>query len=273
MQFQAPSEEQEPVRAEPEPELDSEPESVPASEPASELELEPELGVGSGAGAEEVSTKMPGPPVGWGSGMGVTVPIGVEPEGGELVGAGPELEEELPEPDPPPLEPPLELPEPLPGSQSGVPLQAGWPSGRRFFGSPFLLTTEPGLGKTMSYPSVVMQPLMLATNIWGKLSRLVKPGVSASASRFLDPPSTVMGAQFMYISRLPIRLNQVQARVYFPGEMPSGMAKSKTVSEFPERFPSVLAGHPPSKDLMTIQLESLEGSISVVRLIWQEPPP
>ena len=71
-------------------------------------------------------------------------------------------------------------------------------------------------------PSAVVQPLpMLAVNISGKEAcRLV---MSALADRFLEPAATVMGAQFIYISRLPIRLNHVHARTYSPGLMPSGM--------------------------------------------------
>lgn len=40
------------------------------------------------------------------------------------------------------------------------------------------------------------------------------------AALFFDPPLTLIDAQFMYISRLPILLNQVQAKVYDPGVMP-----------------------------------------------------
>lgn len=126
----------------------------------------------------------------------------------------------------------------------------------------------------MSMPSVVVQPLMLATNMGGKL---VERFSTTSVSRFEEPLVTVTGAQFMYISRLPIRLNQVQASVYLPVSMPSGMAKSKwygsTMVEPPERLPVSLAGHPPSKDLMTFHEEVLVGCRSVVRLIWHEPPP
>lgn len=60
-------------------------------------------------------------------------------------------------------------------------------------------------------PSAVVQPLpMLALNISGKESaRLL---MSALFDRFLEPAVTVTGAQFMYISRLPMRLNHVHAR-------------------------------------------------------------
>lgn len=43
--------------------------------------------------------------------------------------------------------------------------------------------------------------------------------------RFDEPPVRVMGAQFMYISRLPILLNQVQASVAEPVGRDVGMVK------------------------------------------------
>ena len=61
---------------------------------------------------------------------------------------------------------------------------------------------------------------MLATNMAGNegVSRPARSGMAKSvslrgASRLLDPPVTLMDAQFMYISRLPTLLNQVHARV------------------------------------------------------------
>lgn len=80
---------------------------------------------------------------------------------------------------------------------------------------------EPASGKTTFPPSAVVQPLpMLATNMSGKEgarfeisgSRATLADSADVSSRFFDPATTVMGAQFMYISRLPIRLNQVHAR-------------------------------------------------------------
>lgn len=82
-------------------------------------------------------------------------------------------------------------------------------------------TSEPGLGKTTFPPWAVAQPFpILATNMSGKEdARFEISGSCAiltycldAASRFFDPATTVIGAQFMYISRLPIRLNQVHAR-------------------------------------------------------------
>ena len=61
---------------------------------------------------------------------------------------------------------------------------------------------------------------MFATNIAGKegVSRPESSGMAKSVSLrcvslLLDPPVTLIDAQFMYISRLPILLNQVHARV------------------------------------------------------------
>lgn len=82
-------------------------------------------------------------------------------------------------------------------------------------------TFEPGSGKMTFPPSAVVQPFpMLARNMSGKEdARFEISGSCATlvdstdgSARFFDPATTVMGAQFMYISRLPIRLNQVHAR-------------------------------------------------------------
>lgn len=79
----------------------------------------------------------------------------------------------------------------------------------------------PALGKMTFPPSAVVQPFpMLATNKSGKEVARFEISDSCATlidspddlSRFFDPATTVMGAQFMYISRLPIRLNQVHAR-------------------------------------------------------------
>ena len=105
----------------------------------------------------------------------------------------------------------------------------------------------------------MVQPLpILATNIAGNdVSRLETPRALDSdpgTSRF-EAPVTVTGAQFMYISRFPIRLNQVHAKVYWPGEMPSGMEKSNLLAPLPfgssGRLPGALAGHPPSMECIT----------------------
>ena len=98
----------------------------------------------------------------------------------------------------------------------------------------FLTTDWPGSGNWTSVDSVVVQSVagMLATNMAGKdgaarpsrlnsapmvelrlasSSSVVRVSGSGVLERFWEPPVTTMGAQFMYISRLPILLNHVQA--------------------------------------------------------------
>ena len=97
---------------------------------------------------------------------------------------------------------------------------------------------SPGLGNLRSMESTVSQTVvgMLATNISGAELRLDKlpterPKIESSMDPYsssrrlavvleldelLPAPVTVMGAQFMYISRLPTLLNHVQASVYCP---------------------------------------------------------
>ena len=88
-----------------------------------------------------------------------------------------------------------------------------------------------------SVESTVAQPAeaepMFALNRSGKLARRLNqpresrrdclPREERERLEPEEPPVTVTGAQFMYISRLPILLNQVHASVYSPGEMPEGM--------------------------------------------------
>ena len=96
---------------------------------------------------------------------------------------------------------------------------------------PSFSTEAPGSGNCTSAESTVSQSDvgMLATNMPGKdvVARSESPempSVSLSvAALFDEPPLTLTEAQFMYISRLPILLNQVQANVYDPGVIPSGM--------------------------------------------------
>lgn len=89
---------------------------------------------------------------------------------------------------------------------------------------PALFSTDvPGLGNWTLPPSVVVQSVvgMLAMNMVGKSgvarsesSGMLYSSVSLAATSRLDvPPVTLMEAQFIYISRLPILLNQVQANV------------------------------------------------------------
>lgn len=92
-------------------------------------------------------------------------------------------------------------------------------------------TESPGFGKITSFESTVPQEsaptfLMLATNMLGRalkaaVSRwtiwvLFWPVNSSSSSRLEVAAVNVTGAQFMYISRFPILLNQVQASVADP---------------------------------------------------------
>ena len=98
----------------------------------------------------------------------------------------------------------------------GFPLHTGSLSCGRLLLSPLYSTILPGQGNRMSTFSLVMQPSILATNIGGKEGDCF--GMSSDAFEG-ESLATVMGAQFMHISRLPIRLNHVQAKVYFPGAM------------------------------------------------------
>lgn len=89
-------------------------------------------------------------------------------------------------------------------------------------------------------------------------------------SRVLDPPEMSTRAQFMYISLLPILLNQVHAKVYVPGAIPLGMVKGNlsgaSAFGFSGRLPATpLAGQPPSMEWMTIHLDDLVAGLSFVR--------
>lgn len=79
-------------------------------------------------------------------------------------------------------------------------------------------------GNTTSVLSVVEHRSlgMLATNMSGNLVQAA--GIEAARLSLEEPPVTEMGAQTMYISRLPTLLNQVQAREYLPFGIPRGMA-------------------------------------------------
>ena len=107
-------------------------------------------------------------------------------------------------------------PEPL----SDVTLLSLQPTGgcRPVF-APLRSTEAPGLGMSRTPLAVLHPEPMLATNMSGNSALLLKPGAElramcrpvSRACRFLAPPVTVTGAQFMYISLLPILLNHVQA--------------------------------------------------------------
>ena len=105
-----------------------------------------------------------------------------------------------------------------------------------------------------SLPSSVAQPLpTLATNMGGRLAR------ESDALRFL-PPVTVMAAQFMYISRLPTLLNQVQAKSISPEGVSSGKVNFQ--------LESPMAGQLPMKEWMTFQVLPLSWESED----WQLPP-
>jgi len=125
---------------------------------------------------------------------------------------------------------------------------------------PSCSTELPGSGKRRSVESTVWQPLpMLATNMFGRASYADVSRVSRYSSRLEAPPDNVTGAQFMYISRFPILLNQVQARVAFPVGMSVGTVKlyvsGSTASALLPLFPlTPLIGQPPSMEWMTFHV-------------------
>jgi hypothetical protein len=102
--------------------------------------------------------------------------------------------------------------------------------------SPLTCKSGPGLGKVTSLPGSVPQPFpTLATKTAGRAEKAVR----FSTSRFFDDPLPIVTlAQFMYISRLPTSLNQVQANnTSVPAGASEGMVKSKD--------PPVEMGHSP----------------------------
>jgi hypothetical protein len=132
------------------------------------------------------------------------------------------------------------------------------PGFMRRLGSPANSSEEPGFGNAMSIPSVVMQPLMFATNMSGRSSRFERETRLAGLARsegaylFFVAPVTTIGAQFMYISRFPMRFHHAHPSVYRPGAILSGILNWKVLAPLPlgsaGRFPSVFAGHPPSME-------------------------
>jgi len=92
-------------------------------------------------------------------------------------------------------------------------------------------------------------------------SRGASSGVLAMPLRRLAPPPMVTLAQFMYISRLPMWLNQVQARRAAPDLASEGMVKSKLESPWPGQLPMML--------WMTVK----DLPWSYDSEIWQLPPP
>jgi len=120
-------------------------------------------------------------------------------------------------------------------------------------------TESPGSGNTMSLLSGVLHCVLgrLAMNMSGSLLKAVLS---------LAPPVIVMGAQFIYISRLPILLNHVHASVDSPLGTSLGMLKLKVAGSVP------VVGHPPTIEWMTLKLDCAFGCLSRLMLIWQDPP-
>lgn len=83
------------------------------------------------------------------------------------------------------------------------------------------VTSGPGSGKEISMPSTVVHAgdPMLATKSFGREAK-------ATAGAVPVPAPTVILAQFMYISRLPILLNQVQPKTAAPSVASEGIVKS-----------------------------------------------
>ena len=74
----------------------------------------------------------------------------------------------------------------------------------------------------------------------------------------------------MYISRLPLLLNQVQAMVILPSGSDLETLKPNVPRAPP--LPEAVVGQPPSMEWMTFHFESLVGFSSLVTEIWQDPP-
>lgn len=178
------------------------------------------VGAGGGAaaaGADEVAAA---------AGTGAAeAEAGVDPE------PEPEPEPDEPEPDGTPL-----------GQTGGAGLAPG-----------FWTRSGPGLGNMTSVSSVVEHPLpavpTLATKMEGrdlKAVLLSRAASSSSLSRLALPPPMVTEAQFMYISRLPTSLNQVQVKRAAPLGASLGTVKSK--------LELVTPGHPPTTEPMTVKV-------------------
>ena len=146
-----------------------------------------------------------------------------EPEAPEASEAAP-LDPDDPDPDVPDAELEFEL-DPDPDAPHFGPV------GAVRVPLPNFSTEVPGSGNCTSAESTVSQSLvgMFALNIAGKdgTARSESSGMPRVSLRvaalFCDPPLILTDAQFIYISRFPILLNQVQANVYEPGVIPCGI--------------------------------------------------
>ena len=158
---------------------------------------------------------------------GVAPPEEAPPEEAPPEEAPPEEappEEAPPEEAPPEGAPPEEAPPEEAPPEEAPPEEAPHlgPVGGASFPDPSFSTEAPGSGNWRSAASTVVQSVagMFAKNSGGKeaVSRSVSSGMPMVSFRGIssllpEPPETLTLAQFMYISRLPILLNQVQARV------------------------------------------------------------
>ena len=107
-----------------------------------------------------------------------------------------------------PLPLPVPEPEPLPEPVAQDPTGAAVPALS-------LVTSGPGLGNRRSDDSRVVQPVpVLATNISGRAEK--------ATAAVPEPAVIVTLAQFMYISRFPTLLNQVQAKTAGPAFASAG---------------------------------------------------
>lgn len=137
------------------------------------------------------------------------------------------------------------------GSAAG---QLPWPLG---LGSALTFPNFPGLGMFRSCP---LSPVVHVSGVFATKTG----GSELMSSSSSVPPTMLTGAQFMYISRLPILLNQVNAKVAFSlFRMPLGMGTSNCLTHsvplslphcgpfslpslsfsIVSRFPAALAGH------------------------------
>lgn len=111
---------------------------------------------------------------------------------------------------------PVETTPDWPATAAAHPVPVGVARAATFVDPPSCSRESPGFGKRTSFESAVVHPLpMFAVNMFG---RALKAAVSRliSIARLVVAEEKETGAQFMYISRLPILLNHVQASVALP---------------------------------------------------------
>lgn len=151
----------------------------------------------------------------------------------------------------PELEPALEPP-----AAAWHPLPTG---AAKALGLLFTTRLGPGSGSCTSLlPTVVHWFPILAKKIGGRSEKAVSRG--PRAFRLELPPAIVTLAQFMYISRFPSLLNQLQAKSAAPDAASDGIVKSK--------LPLVMTGQSPSMDPIVVKVFPL----SYDRENWQLPP-